>query len=145
MKEIEYYNFKFTKKLLKRTGVVILSLPILVIVLFVLYEFFGMCINHMATKYQTERLQANLENEIPDIKIINVYSETGNTSGTGNHVDCLSSITFSTKMQDFEVKNSMSKYYQFHEWSCYVAKTEDQNYVFYLNTSAPFVNNIEGH
>lgn len=132
-------------RILKRIGVLLLSLPFLIIVLLVLYEIFGMCINHMATKNQTERLQTNLESGIPDIKIINIYSETGNTSGTGNHVDCLSVITFSTKMQDFEIKDNMSEYYQFNEWNCYVAKTEDGNYLFYLNTSAPFVNNIEGH
>lgn len=131
--------------IIKRIGFVLLSLPILIIILLVLYEIWGIYINHTATQKQTEQLQANLENEIPDITIINIYSETGNTSGTGNHVDCLSSITFSTEMKDLEIKNRMSKYYQFDEWSCYVTRTEDENYLFYLNTSAPFVNNIEGH
>jgi len=131
--------------MLKRTVFVFLSLPIFLIVFFVLYEIFGMYINHMATKDQTDKLRTNLENEIPDIKIVKVYSETGNTSGTGNHVDCLSSITFSTEMQDFEIKESMSEYYDFDDWSCYVMKTDDGNYLFYLNTSAPFENNIEGH
>ena len=132
-------------KVLKRIGLVILSLPILLIVFFILYEIFGMCVNHMATKHQTDQLQANLEKEISDFKIVEVYSETGNTSGTGNHVDCLSAITFSTEMQDMEIKNSMSKYYHFDEWDCFVTKTEDGNYLFYLNTSAPFRDNIEGH
>ncbi len=132
-------------KMLKRIGIVLLSLPSLLIVLFMLYEVFGMCVNHMATKQQTDKLRKNLENEIPDIKIMNVYSETGNTSGTGNHVDSLSSITFSTKMQEVEIINSMSEYYHFDEWSCYVRKTDDGNYLFCLNTSAPFKNNIEGH
>jgi len=132
-------------KILKRTGFVLLSLPIVLIVLFIAYQIFGMCMNHIATKYQTDKLKTNLENEIPDIKVIKVYSETGNTSGTGNHVDCLSSITFSTEMQDFEIENSMSGYYRFDESNCYVIKTEDGNYLFYLNTSAPFPDNIEGH
>jgi len=132
-------------KTLKRTGIVLLSLPILLIVLFVLYEVFGMCVNHMTTEQQTDRLQKNLQNEISDIKIVKIYSETGNTSGTGNHVDCLSSIIFSTKMQEAKIKNNMSKYYCFDEWSCYVKKIDDENYLFYLNTSAPFENNIEGH
>ena len=132
-------------KVLKRIGLVILSLPILLIVFFILYEIFGMCVNHMATKHQTDQLQANLEKEISDFKIVEVYSETGNTSGTGNHVDCLSAITFSTEMQDMEIKNSMSKYYHFDEWDCFVTKTEYVNYLFYLNTSAPFRDNIEGH
>ncbi|MDE7202271.1 MAG: hypothetical protein K2O91_10315 [Lachnospiraceae bacterium] len=132
-------------KVLKRIGLVILSLPIFLIVFFILYEIFGMCVNHMTTRHQTDQLQANLEKEISDFKIVEVYSETGNTSGTGNHVDCLSAITFSTEMQDMEIKNSMSKYYHFDEWDCFVTKTEDGNYLFYLNTSAPFRDNIEGH
>lgn len=132
-------------KWLKRTGLVLLSLPIILIIIVILYEIFGMCVNHIATKRQTDRLKMNLENEIPDIKIVKIYSETGNTSGTGNHVDCLSSIVFSTEMQEFEIENSMSEYYEFNEWSCYVDKTDDGNYLFYLNTSAPFKNNIAGH
>ena len=132
-------------KLVKRVGVVLLSLPIILIVIFILYEIFGMCINHIATKRQTDKLQINLENKILDIKIVDVYSETGNTSGTGNHVDCLSAIKFSTKMQEFEIENSISEYYEFNEWSCFVNRTDDGNYVFYLNASAPFKDNIEGH
>ena len=132
-------------KLVKRVGVVLLSLPIILIVIFILYEIFGMCINHVATKRQTDKLQINLENKISDIKIVDVYSETGNTSGTGNHVDCLSAIKFSTKMQESEIESSMSEYYEFNEWSCFVNRTDDGNYVFYLNTSAPFKDNIEGH
>lgn len=132
-------------KWLKRTGLIILCLPFLLLMCFILYEIFGMYINHLATKQQTDRLQINLENEISDIQIKNVYSETGNTSGTGNHVDCLSSIIFSTQMQEFEIKNRMAKYYAYDEGSCYLIKTEDGDYLFYFNTSAPFADNIEGH
>lgn len=112
---------------------------------FVLYEIFGMCVNHIATKQQTNQLQTNLERAIPDIEIINVYSETGNTSGTGNHVDCLSSITFATAMQEPEIVSRMSEYYKYDKWSCFLEKTEDGYYLFYLNTSAPFTDNLEGH
>lgn len=132
-------------KLLKRIVEVIVSLPIILIILFILFEIFGMCINHLATKQQTDKLQTNLENEIPDLKIVNVYSETGNTSGTGNHVDCLTTIAFSTKMKKSEIEDCMSEYYELNEWYCFVEKTEDGNYLFYLNTSAPFEDNIEGH
>ena len=132
-------------KLLKGFGITLLSLPIILIVIFVLYEIFGMCVNHMTTKKQTTTLQMHLESEIPDIKIISVYSETGNTSGTGNHVDCLSSIIFSTEMRDREIEDSLSKYYVFDEWNCYVNKTDDGYYTMYVNTSAPFADNIEGH
>ena len=132
-------------KQLKKLGIVILSLPIILVVILVLYEIFGICINQITTKKQTNTLKINLENEISDIEIINIYSETGNTSGTGNHVDCLSSITFSTKMQETEIKNCMSEYYVFDEWSCYINKTDDGYYIICINTPAPFADNIEGH
>lgn len=132
-------------KWLKRTGLFVLLLPVMTIAVFVLYEIFGMCVNHMTTGQQTSQLQANLESAIPDLQIISVYSETGNTSGTGNHVDCLSTIEFSTKMQESEIINKMSAYYEFDDWKCFVSKTETGNYLFYLNTSAPFADNIEGH
>lgn len=132
-------------KLIKRTGLALLFLPVILILIFILYEFIGMCVNHSATRQQTMKLRTNLENAILDITIVDVYSETGNTSGTGNHVDCLSAVTFSTKMQESEIKNSMSEYYEFDEWSCYIDKTDDGNYLFYLNVPAPFENNIEGH
>ena len=132
-------------KWLKRIGMGILFSPFMLIVIFVLYEVFGMCVNHIATNRQTEQLQAHLESEISDLQIVSICSKTGNTSGTGNHVDCLSSVTFSTQMPASEIKDKMSEYYTFDEWSCYVAQTENGTYLFYLNTSAPFPNNIEGH
>lgn len=132
-------------KLIKRTGLVLLSLPVILLLIFILYETIGMCVNHNATRLQTMRLQTNLENEIPDITIVHVSSETGNTSGTGNHVDCLSSVIFSSEMQESEIKDSMSEYYEFDEWSCYIDQTDDGNYLFYLNVPAPFEDNIEGH
>lgn len=132
-------------KWLKRFGIAILTLPITLLVIWGVYEIFGMCINHIATKVQTDTLQMHLEHEISDIEIVNVYSETGNTSGTGNHVDCLSSIIFSTEMQETEIENRMSKYYMFDEWCCDVNQTDDGYYMIYVNTSAPFADNIAGH
>ncbi len=132
-------------KWVKRFGIVMLSLPIALVVVWVLYEILGMSINHIAAKEQTNTLRTNLESEFSDIEIISVYSETGNTSGTGNHVDCLSSIIFSTEMQETEIEDCMSKYYVFDEWGCYVDKTDDGYYKIYINTPAPFADNIEGH
>lgn len=132
-------------KWIERFFIVIILLPITLFVLFWAYEIFGIHINHLATQRQTNTLQRNLEKEISDIEIVNVYSETGNTSGTSNHVDCLSIITFSTQMQETEIEERMSKYYTFDDWDCYVNQTDDGNYIFYLNTSAPFRDNIEGY
>lgn len=132
-------------KWIKRFGIGILVLPVMLTAIWGLYEIFGMCINHIATEKQTSTLQRNLETEIPDIEIISVYSETGNTSGTGNHVDCLSSIVFSTEMQETEIEDCLSQYYMFDEWWCYVDQTDDGYYTISVNTSAPFADNIEGH
>lgn len=132
-------------KWLKRVGLVLFLLPIILIVFFVLYEMYGICANHMATEKQTKTLQQRLESEIPDLKIISSYSETGNTSGTGNHVDCLSSIKFSTAMQETEIEACMAKYYILDKWSCYIDTTEDGYYTMYINTPAPFADNILGH
>lgn len=132
-------------KWLKRLGILILCLPAALAVIWVAYEIWGMCANHMATRKQTGALQANLERELPDIEIISVDSETGNTSGTGNHVDCLSWVVFSTEMEEMEIQDCMSKYYVFDEWSCDVDKRDDGYYKIYVNTSAPFADNIEGH
>lgn len=139
------YLWRYFMKWLKRFATTILLLPIILFVIWMAYEVFGMCINHIATKEQTNTLQRNLENEISDIEIISVVSETGNTSGTGNHCDCLSSITFSTNMSQNEIVDCMSKYYIFDEWKCYVSQTEDGYCIFRLKTSAPFADNIEGH
>ena len=132
-------------KRLKPLAVFLLSLPCILAVIWVAGEIFGMCANHMATRKQTSTLEEHLEREIPDIEIIRLYSETGNTSGTGNHVECLSSALFSTQMQKPDIEERLSKYYIFDEWSCYVDKTEDGYYIIYVNTSAPFPYNIAGH
>lgn len=132
-------------KCLKRFGIAILFLPVVLAGIWAVYEIFGMCINHIATREQTDILQRNLESEISDIEIISIYFETGNTSGTGNHVECLSSIVFSTEMQESEIEDCMSKYYVLDGWSCDVDKTEDGYYKIYIYTSAPFADNIEGH
>lgn len=131
--------------IVKKAGCALLLLPFALVGIFVLYEILGVCVNHAATKLQTEGLKENLESEIQDVEILEIYSETGNTSGTGNHVDCLSRITFSTEMELSQIEERMSGYYEIDAWSCYVKETEDGNYVISINTSAPFADNIEGH
>lgn len=131
-------------KQIKRIAIGVISLPFILIGLYILFEIFGMCVNHAATDRQTKELTDNLTKAIADVEITDVYSETGNTSGTGNHVDCLSIITFSSKQSLTEIQDSMSEYYEWNEWGCFVEE-RDGSYVFYLNTSAPFVDNIEGH
>lgn len=132
-------------KLLKRITLSVLAVPLILIGIFIFYEMFGMCVNHLATARQTKQLAAVLKTEVPDIELIDVHSETGNTSGTGNHVDCLSLITFSTKMGQSDLEKKLYQYYEYDEWTCFLSQKENGDYVFRLNTSAPFADNIEGH
>lgn len=132
-------------KLLKRIGIGIVSLQVILIFAVIVFEVYGMCMNHAATNRQTERLQAHLINEISDIEIVNVYSETGNLSGTGNHVECLSVVTFSTEMTESKIKKVMEEHYKSQNCTWYIDKTEDGLYSFYQESSAPFPDNIEGH
>ncbi|MEY8334331.1 hypothetical protein AALB53_14670 [Lachnospiraceae bacterium 47-T17] len=132
-------------KWLKRIGVAIISLPLLLILAVILFEIFGMCVNHAATRRQTHKLKENLTASIPDIKILDVSSQTGNSSGTGNHVDCVSLIAFTTALESEEIQEIMSEFYNFDEWYCFIEKVADGSFYFYLNTPAPFADNIEGH
>ncbi len=130
---------------IKKVGIAMLLLPVILILAVISYEIFGMWMNHRATDRQTEKLEADIRKEIGDGEILEIYSETGNTSGTGNHVECLSVITFSTELTEEEIKEKMSEAYVFDGWDCYVEPGDEGFYTFYLKTSAPFPNNIEGH
>ena len=127
-------------KVLKATFITLLLLPVLCVVLFIGYEMFGMVVNHRATDTQTKELTAYIEENMEDVKIVDVYSETGNTSGTGNHVDCLSQITFTTKSTRKQVVEIMSTKYTNYD----IDDTKD-GFMITLNTTAPFSDNLEGH
>ena len=131
-------------KWLKRSGIVILTLPIIILAIWGAYEILGMCVNRNAAKKQTETLQTHLQNEISDVEIMSLFYTANNTSGTGNHVECLSSVEFSTKMQETEIKNRLSKYYVFDGQNARIQLSND-NYTIYVITSAPFADNIMGH
>ncbi len=130
-------------KHLKRIFIVILLLPLILIFAYIIFEIFGMCVNHISTANQTNELQNFLEDNITDIELLEIHSETGNTSGTGNHVDCLSKITFSTEMQIDEINNILSEIYDNDDFI--LNKDENGNYKLKLCTFAPFWDNIEGH
>jgi hypothetical protein len=85
---------KRIKPLLIGAGVTCVAIPILLIAFWIVIEIVGVFANHAATDKQTRNLRNVIIHEIDDAQIIDEYSETGNTSGTGNHVDCLSRITF---------------------------------------------------
>ena len=129
-------------KILKKVFIGILAIPLLLI----LYEVFGMIVNHSSTGIQTNRLRRDIVDAIPNTRIISVESQTGNTSGTGNHVDCLSCITFSSDLSLSEVEEKLSSNYEWNDLNCYVQETDTAGeYLFFLRKRAPFADNIEGH
>lgn len=132
-------------KWFKRLGIAILFLTFILILGFIAFEILGMCVNHATADRQTKRLRTDLERGIPDLEILNVHTETGNLSGTGNHVECLSVIDFATEMTEDEVMGALSDSYDLQREGFFIEQKEDGSYAIYLETSAPFPDNIEGH
>ena len=126
----------------KKVLISIFAVPLFLI----MFELFGMAVNHSSTGIQTNRLRRNIVDAIPDTEIISFESRTGNTTGTGNHVDCLSCITFSSDLSLSEVQDKLSGDYDWNDLSCYVEETDTAGeYLFFLRKRAPFAGNIEGH
>ena len=124
----------------KKVLISILAVPLLLI----FFEVFGMIVNHASTGIQTNRLRREIIDTIPNTEIISIESETGNTTGTGNHVDCLTRITFTSDLSLSEVQNKLSKSCKGND--CYVKGTDKAGeYLFFLRKHAPFSGNIEGH
>ncbi len=153
---------------MKKIGCGIVSLPFVLIGFVILFEIFGMAVNHFGTWRQTEKLEKTVKKSFSDAQILDVYSETGNTSGTGNHVDMLSVVVFRTQEEYSSVEEKLYKSYPYDMWNCYLAKVAemererenyaplyyeeldipedtDHCYLLYLCESAPFEDNIEGH
>ena len=129
-------------KALKKVLIGILVVPLLM----VLFEIFGIIVNHASTGIQTNRLRRDIVAVIPNTEIISVKSQTGNTTGTGNHVDCLSQITFTSDLPLSDVRDKLDSTYEWNDLSCYVKETEKKGeYLFFLRKRAPFADNIEGH
>ena len=126
----------------KKKGFGILALPLA----FIVFELAGMIVNHISTAVQTSCLRSDIVDAFPKAEILSVESETGNTTGTGNHVDCLSCITFSSDLSLSEVQEKLSGTYEWNDLGCYVNETDTAGvYCFFLRKRAPFPNNIEGH
>lgn len=148
----------------------ILCLPFLLVGLFILYEAVGMAVNHAASARQTQNAIDLLNTGLSSVEIVDSYTETGNTSGTGNHVDLLTAVIFKTDASLLEIEGLIDRNYGLDEWYCrveemkevsaareedpsfypYVAKMEvpdnlEHTYLLYINNSAPFADNIEGH
>lgn len=145
-------------------------IPFALIILVVAYEIFGMAVNHISTNRQTKEVEKVLMEELSSVELIDSYTETGNTSGTGNHVDMLSVVVFKTDEKLLDIQNKLNKHYEKDDWGFWIEemahikeryeedgylysyceelnlpKQLDNCYLVYLNKSAPFSDNIEGH
>jgi len=148
----------------------IVRLPVLLMALVVLYEVVGLAVNHAASAQQTRDIVRTLRAGLSQVEIVDRYTETGNTAGTGNHVDMLSAVILRTESGWEEIIKVCQKYDGLDEWSFWVkpmaqvsAAREEHPYLYpflervavpedfedtwllYMNTDAPFPNNIEGH
>lgn len=153
------YRMSIFKKASEVAALILINL----IALLIAFEIFGAIANSAATSKQTSQAIHDIENLLCNPVVSDVYSETGNTSGTGNHVDMLSIIVFQTDDSIEEIIEKLQDKYDFNEWYCRIEapgdiqekpdvyknltlpdKT-DNCYIFYLNRSAPFRGNIAGH
>ena len=158
------------RRVFKELLIVLLALPAILVGLFVLYEVMGMAVNHTSSAHQTKNAIKLLNTELSSVEIIDSYTETGNTSGTGNHVDMLTAIIFKTDASLPEIEGLIDRNYGLNEWYCWIEEMEkiaafretapylypfvaemgvsddlERTYLLYINNSAPFVDNIEGH
>lgn len=131
---------KWFKRIFICVGGIVVGLPVLLIGFIIFVEGFGFFANHAATDRQTRELKSYIMQEVDDAQITDEYSETGNTSGTGNHVDCLSRISFSSGESPETISGIFEKNYEYWDLT-----NEDGVYTVTLNTSAPFPDNFEGH
>ena len=160
-------------KRVKRVLIGMICLPLILIVLWILYEAFGMAVNHISGNRQTKNLIKEIETDLSSAEIVDSYTKTGNTTGTSNHVDMLSVVVFTTEDPLDEIENKMARYYESKESGSIdfwigdikefksikeergflyidlnrldVADPEENGYILYMNTGAPFRDNIEGH
>lgn len=156
-------------KIIKRILITLICIPLLTIFAFIAFEIFGLSVNHYATSQQTNSLKETILSVAPDAEILDAYSETGNTSGTGNHVDMLSVVLIKTNIELSKLKSDLNEHYKLDSWSFWIEETgsyklwHDENslsnffdklavpkemyntYIVYLCQSAPFADNIQGH
>lgn len=155
---------------MKRVLKILLCLPFVLVGLVVLYEVAGMAVNHVASARQTAELVRLLETGLPQVEVIDRYTETGNTVRTGNHVDMLTAVIFRAEAEAEEIEWVMQSYDDLDGWMFWVEPLSEalavrekypevnpflkemripedlENCWFlYRNASAPFVDNIEGH
>lgn len=153
----------------KRIGIAVICIPFAIIFIYIAFELIGITVNHYATSQQTKSLKKTILSVAPESEILDTYSETGNTSGTGNHVDMLSVILVKTDAEFSVLENSFNGYYLSDDCAFWIEETDSvksrydecslpsfyeflsvpketqSTYIVYLCQPAPFADNMEGH
>lgn len=79
------------KKALKISGIVIISLPAVLIALWILWEIFCAAVNSINGQWQTDSVLNGYSND-SDIEVLDSATFVGNTSGTGNHTEVRTTV-----------------------------------------------------
>lgn len=156
-------------KIIKRILITLICIPLFTVFALVAFEIFGLSVNRYATNRQTNTLKETVLSVAPDAEILDAYAKTGNTSGTGNHVDMLSVLLIKTSMDFSKLKGDLNEHYKLDGRSFWIEETGSykrwhdetgfsnfldnlavpkqmhNTYIVYLCRSAPFVHNIQGH
>ena len=122
----------------------ILLIPLCIIGLLIAWEAVGALVNTSAAAIQTRQMRRDLLDAVPDAVIEDVETKTGNTSGTGNHVDMFSMILFRSELTPEQIMDALPDRYTWDPFDCWVGSADDV-YVFFRNRPAPFRDNIAGH
>lgn len=137
---------------------VIFMLPAVLICMCILFEAGGAAVNITASHIQTAELADKIKNDT-DAQVIDTYTFTGNSGGTGNHTDMVSYIliktedigsveyytkdynTYITVLEEWDGSSRMSD--PFSEWTY----PEDilNCYIVECVKSAPYRDSIMGH
>ncbi len=145
------------KAVLKRIGLIFLIAPFVLLFLLIVYEIIGAVVNQISTDYQTRDVIELIEEY--DVEILDEYSFTGNSSGTGNHVDMLTLVVIKTDNiigleDDIEDKGLFFQplpnldepsSFKNHLKDMELPDNTDNCYLVWKCSSAPFPNNIMGH
>lgn len=139
------------KKIALRVLLGVLALPLVLIILFIVFEVFGAIVNHAAGNLQTKRFTGYAAEQGFEVLASDTF--VGN-SGNGNHVDLISSVYVTADRTTEEAlalisscDGSPAVWTPDEEDLSKAGVTPPEEGVLMLRlfNSAPFADNIEGH
>jgi hypothetical protein len=142
---------KKTRKIALSIFAGIAALPVVLIVLFILFEMIGAAVNHAAGDIQTKKFVSAVRGE--GFEIVGTDTFVGN-SGNGNHVDLISSVYVRSDRSPDEAKarlngckGQVSAGFPDEDDLETAGLSDDSGTLLRIRlfNSAPFSDNIEGH